>query len=140
VRAEIEFIFKHAVTQDVTYNSLLMARRKELHRVTAEAVEALFPQQLEELSATLAYHYERAEAREKAISYLAQAAERARRTYSNAEALAFYRSALGQAQELRRASHTPEHWREQAVGLHEKIGDVLVLLGRYDESRNLKPG
>ena len=56
-RTDLELIFKHAITQDVTYHSLLLARRQELHRVTAEAIEALFPDRLAELSGTLAHHY-----------------------------------------------------------------------------------
>jgi class 3 adenylate cyclase len=75
---EGEYIFKHAITHDVAYNSLLVARRKELHKLAAEAIETLFPDRLDELSATLGYHFERAEAREKAIHYLRQAAERAK--------------------------------------------------------------
>ena len=52
-RSDLELIFKHAITQDVTYHSLLVARREQLHRVTAEAIEALFPDRLDELSGTL---------------------------------------------------------------------------------------
>ena len=50
---EGEYIFKHAITHDVAYDSMLFARRKELHQLAAEAIEALFPGRLEELSATL---------------------------------------------------------------------------------------
>src|SRR5262249_29289034 len=60
---EREYIFKHAITHDVAYNSLLIARRKQLHGRVGEAIEALFPDRLEELSPTLGYHFERAEAR-----------------------------------------------------------------------------
>ena len=42
-RGELEYIFKHALTQEVTYNSLLIARRKELHRLAAEVIEAFSP-------------------------------------------------------------------------------------------------
>ena len=61
-RSDLELIFKHAITQDVTYHSLLVARREQLHRVTAEAIEALFPDRLDELSGTLAHHYGQAAA------------------------------------------------------------------------------
>src|SRR5207302_8674912 len=50
---EGEYIFKHAITHDVAYDSMLFARRKELHQLAAEAIEALFPGRLDELSATL---------------------------------------------------------------------------------------
>src|SRR5207249_607820 len=80
---EREYIFKHAITHDVAYNSLLISRRKELHKRVAEAIESLFPARLDELSATLGFHFERAETREKAIHYLRQAAERAEATFAN---------------------------------------------------------
>ena len=135
-RVELEYIFKHAVTQDVAYHGLLMARRKELHHVTAEAIEALFPDQLEELSATLAYHYQRAEVRHKAIHHFTRAADRARQTYSNAEAIAFYRAALEQVDHLRHESKQPDAWRERAAQLYENLGDVLSLIGQSDEARS----
>jgi tetratricopeptide (TPR) repeat protein len=129
-RLEFEYNFKHAVTQDVTYNSLLMAKRKELHRVTAEAIESLFPDQVEELTPALAYHYERAESPEKAIHYLTSAAEHARSTYSNAEAIIFYRAALQQAR-------TGGKWARQAVELYEKLGGVLTLTGEHEQARQV---
>ncbi len=135
-RGELEYIFKHAVTQEVTYNSLLIARRKELHRVAAEVIESLFPGQLEELSATLAYHYERADVGDKAIYYFIQAADRARKTYSNAEAMAFYQAALKQASQLQRGGLQMAFWRERTTQLYERLGDVLALMGRNDEARN----
>ncbi len=95
LRAELEYIFKHAVTHDVAYNSLLLARRKELHRVTAESIEALFSSNSDDLAATLAYHYQQAEEQEKALHYLTLAADQAKATYANAEAIAFYEAALG---------------------------------------------
>ena len=104
-RSELELIFKHAITQDVTYHSLLVARREELHRVTAEAIEALFPDRLDELSGTLAHHYTQAAVPEKALHYLTIAAGRAASTYSNAEAIAYYRAALDAAPRGRRDGH-----------------------------------
>jgi len=68
---------------------LLIARRRQLHGRVGEAMEALFPDRLDELSPTLAYHFERAEAREKAIRYLRRAADCAQATFANTEALGF---------------------------------------------------
>ena len=127
-RLELEYIFKHAVTQDVTYDSLLMAKRKELHLVTAEAIESLFRDQLEELAPAIAYHYVRAESTAKAIHYLTRAADHDRETYSNVEAIVFYRAALEQA-------GSDERWTRQTVELHEKLGDVLKLSGEHDRAR-----
>jgi hypothetical protein len=128
---EGEYIFKHAITHDVAYDSMLFARRKELHQLAAEAIEALFPGRLEELSATLGYHYERADAAERAIFYLGRAAERAKVTFANAEAIAFYESAIGQ---ITRA-HDGQ-FRESGLRLNEGLGDVLTLVGRHEEARD----
>ncbi len=128
---EGEYIFKHAITHDVAYDSMLLARRKELHQLVAEAIEALFPGRLDELSATLGYHYERAEAAEQAIFHLGRAAERAKATFANAEAIGFYESAIRQ---ITRAGE--ERFRESGVRLSEGLGDVLTLAGRHDNARN----
>ena len=127
---EGEYIFKHAITHDVAYDSMLFARRKELHQLVAEAIEAMFPGRLDELSATLGFHYERAEATERAIFYLGRAAERAKATFANAEAIAFYESAIGQ---IKRAGEG--QFRESGLRLNEGLGDVSTLVGRHEEAR-----
>src|SRR5215510_4596536 len=87
---ELEYLFRHALVQDAAYGSLLKRDRKQLHLAVGEALERLYPEQRDEQAATLAYHYERAEVRDKAIHYLTRAGDRAREGYANAEALAFY--------------------------------------------------
>jgi predicted ATPase len=67
---ELAYTFKHALTHDVAYNSLLMQRRKELHRLIAIAIEELHAERLPESYEMLAYHYERGEVWEKALEYL----------------------------------------------------------------------
>src|SRR5437764_584682 len=125
-----EYIFKHAITHDVAYGSMLLARRKELHRQIAEAIETLFPGRIDERSATLGYHFERAEATERAIFYLRRAAEQAKATFANAEAIGFYESAI---RLIARAGE--EQFRRDAARLNEGLGDVLTLAGRHDDAR-----
>ncbi len=86
--ADEEYVFKHVITRDVTYQSLLISRRRELHRVAAEAIEALFPDRLDELAATLAYHCEQAGLPEKTAAHLHVAGERAVRVCAYHEAIA----------------------------------------------------
>ena len=131
---EREYSFKHAITHDVAYNSLLIARRKELHKRAAEAIEALFRNQLDELSATLGYHFQKAEAREKAIYYLRQAAQRSQATFANSEAIAFYLSALEQV-DLLLSAGVGEPWSRTAAELQENIGDIQQLIGKTEEAR-----
>ncbi len=67
---ELEYIFKHALTQEVAYNSLLVRRRSEIHRRIGEAVETLYPERLEEFYEVLAYHYSKSDEPAKAHRYL----------------------------------------------------------------------
>jgi tetratricopeptide (TPR) repeat protein len=73
---ELEYIFKHALTQEVAYNSLLKERRKKIHDRIALAIEELYSDRLEEHYELLAHHYERSGNVEKAIDYLILAGEK----------------------------------------------------------------
>jgi class 3 adenylate cyclase len=131
-KVDREYLFKHAITHDVAYNSLLLARRRELHKLVAETLEQLFPERLDDLSATLGYHFERAEAPARAIYYLEKAADRARATFANAEAIAFYRSAIAQIDRVREGDLAKS---EIGARLNEGLGDILTLVGEHDEGR-----
>ena len=61
-------MFKHALTHDVAYTSLLLARRKASTGLVGEAIEGLYADRLAEHYETLAYHYERAERWERRSS------------------------------------------------------------------------
>ena len=87
---ELEYIFKHALVQEATYESILLQRRKEIHRKVAATIEALFPERLEEFYSLLAYHYSKAEDWEKAQDYLFKAGDQAGSIAADAEALAHY--------------------------------------------------
>jgi class 3 adenylate cyclase/tetratricopeptide (TPR) repeat protein len=91
---ELEFIFKHAVTKDVTYDSLLVQRRKEVHGAIGRAIEELYADRLDEHAALLAYHYARSDHADKALTYAVLAGDRAARMYANTEAKTFYEEAL----------------------------------------------
>ena len=126
VLSDREYIFKHAITQEVTYQSVSLTRRKALHRTIAESIEALFPDRLGELAATLAYHYERAEIRLKAINYLTKAAERAQASYANEEAIRFFRASLKQAGLMESDPTGAGVGTEEVAKLEEKLGDTLL--------------
>jgi len=91
---ELEYIFKHALTQEVAYNSLLLKRRKEIHDRIGKAIEELYADRLEEFYEVLAHHYSRAESLDKAYHYLKLSGDKATRNYARYEALAFYQGAL----------------------------------------------
>jgi predicted ATPase len=64
---DIEYIFKHALTQEVAYNSVLIERRKLLHERAGQALESMFAEQLEDQLDQLAHHYSRSDNVGKAI-------------------------------------------------------------------------
>lgn len=97
---ELEYIFKHALTQEVAYSSLLLKRRKEIHEKIGKAIEELFPNRLEEFYEMLAYHYSRSESFENALQYLRLSASKATRNNSLWEALRFHKESLSILKQL----------------------------------------
>ena len=73
---ELAYMFKHALTHDVAYNSLLVQRRKELHRIIGLAIEELYADRLAEHYEVLAYHFLRGEEWSRALHYLGGRAPR----------------------------------------------------------------
>jgi class 3 adenylate cyclase/tetratricopeptide (TPR) repeat protein len=114
---ELEYIFKHALTQEVAYNSLLVKRRKEIHERIGEAIEEVHPERLEEFYEMLAYHYARGEALDKASRYQKLSGNKATRNHSVWEAYSFYKEALAS---LHRLPDTVENKKEKL--------EVLVLM------------
>ncbi len=91
---ELEYIFKHALTQEVAYNSLLLKRRKEIHKKIGEAIEQIYAERLEEFYEMLAYHFVQGEVWDKAVIYLRQAGGRAMKKSAYVEAIAHLRKGL----------------------------------------------
>jgi len=91
---ELAYMFKHALTHEVAYGSLLVQRRRELHRVIGLAVEELYAERLTEHYEVLAYHFYRAEEWAKALEYLLKAAQKAAQAFANREAAALYEQAV----------------------------------------------
>jgi tetratricopeptide (TPR) repeat protein len=91
---ELEYIFKHALTQEVAYNSLLMKRRKEIHARVGQAIEKIYGGRLEEFYEILAYHYSLSENSQKAYQYLKLSGDKAAKNYANNEAVRFYKEAI----------------------------------------------
>jgi tetratricopeptide (TPR) repeat protein len=125
---EPAYIFKHAVIQDVAYNSLLIRRRKELHRAVGEAIEELYRERLSEHYAELAHHFERGEEWSKAIHYNTLAGDQASHSFSNREAEDHYSRALEVASRL------PLAEPGLVADLHAKRGAVLNTVGRHEEA------
>jgi class 3 adenylate cyclase/tetratricopeptide (TPR) repeat protein len=91
---ELEYIFKHALTQEVAYCSLLVGRRKELHRKIGEAMESIYGERLTEFGGIIGEHFLRGEAWERAFYHLDKAGDVAARLFAHPEARMHYTRAL----------------------------------------------
>ncbi|MCI0695459.1 protein kinase [candidate division KSB1 bacterium] len=91
---ELEYFFKHALVQEVTYESILLKKRKDLHLQIANAIESVFSDRLHEFYGMLAFHYSKAANLEKAEEYLIKAGEEALKAAASSEALSYYQEAL----------------------------------------------
>jgi class 3 adenylate cyclase/predicted ATPase len=89
-----EYTFKHALTQEVAYNSVLLERRRLLHERTGEAIEALFKDRIDDHLAELAHHYSRTANTRKAVEYLSRAGSQAAARSAYPEAVTRLSSAL----------------------------------------------
>jgi len=92
---ELEYIFKHALTQEVAYSSLLVKRRKEIHEKIGDVIEQLYSERLEEYYEVLAYHYERSKNKEKAVTYLDLANQKAINASAMEDAKGYFDKAMG---------------------------------------------
>ena len=106
---EVEYIFKHALTQEAAYQTLLTPARKLLHQKVGEAMEATFAERIEEFSGLLAYHYFCADSWEKALQHSIESADGAFRVCAYAEARSHYRRAL---ECLERFEKDPPHLQQ----------------------------
>jgi predicted ATPase len=91
---ESAYTFKHALTQEVAYNSLLLERRLTLHERTAQALEVLYADRLAEHYEALAHHYSRSGNTPKAVDYLQRAGQQAAQRSAYAEAIERLTAAL----------------------------------------------
>jgi predicted ATPase len=118
---ELDYNFKHALTQEVAYNSLLAERRKAVHESIAAAMERLYADRLEDHLQELAQHYRRSNNLEKAVYYLQQAGEQAVRRSVYNEAVSHFTTAL---ELLSNLPHGPRR-TEQELVLQVALGPAL---------------
>src|SRR5262249_44894026 len=121
---EHAYTFKHALTHEVAYNSLLQERRRTLHTRIVEAIAGLSTERLTEQVERLAHHALRGEVWDKALAYCWQAGAKAETRSAYREAVAYFEQALTAI------GHLPEHREtlEQAIDLRLDIRSALLRL------------
>jgi class 3 adenylate cyclase/tetratricopeptide (TPR) repeat protein len=122
---DLEYTFKHALTHEVAYGSVLQDRRRALHARIVEAIEALYPERLTEQVERLAHHAVRGDRWEKAVAYLRQAGAKAFARSAHRESTACLEQALAAL------AHLPEtrETSEQAIDLRVELRHALWPLG-----------
>ena len=137
---ELEYIFRHALVREVAYNSLLVARRKEIHEKIGQAIEKLYPDRLEEFCEVLGYHYSVSGNLAKAYEYLKRSAKKAVRNNSLLEGTQFYKQAM---EVLTQMNQSAENKREQIDlvlsmrGPMARIGDAVDYLPMLQKAERL---
>lgn len=127
---ELEYIFKHVLVQEATYGSILIQRRRELHRRVGECIEEFFADRIEEFVGLLAHHFAQAEEWEKAQTYLLLAGDEAGKVAADIEALAHYEKALATY-----ARAFGDRWDPlQRAKLERKMGEALFRRGQHEQA------
>jgi class 3 adenylate cyclase/tetratricopeptide (TPR) repeat protein len=126
LQPEVEYEFKHAMTQDVAYRSLLKPERRDLHERVGNALESIVADRVTEYYEALAMHFSRGHSVNKAVHYLVKSAEKSFGRYAVEEAYDFYRQAYELLQGIDR---TPE---EDRMLLEVVNGWAYVIYDRGD--------
>ncbi len=122
------YIFTHALTQEVVYESVPIPMRQALHEAAGVALEALYTDRFNEGSDRLAYHYSKTKKAEKAVEYLKRFAEKAARGHAHSEAVGALQQALVHAEQL------PVGDRDRCLlDLMLRQASSLIYLGRFRE-------
>ena len=115
---EVEYVFKHALTQDVAYGTVLQEQRKVLHERIGQTLEELYTENISEHYSELAHHYRHSDNAEKAVEYLGLAGQQAVAQSANVEAVSLLTMAVDCLKSL---PETPDRTRQEL--------DLLVALG-----------
>jgi len=127
---ELEYAFRHALTQEAAYSSILRKERRLYHLRVGDALERLFPDRLSDLAPLLAHHFFEA-ADSRALKYAVLAGDQAFRMYAIESAIQHYQRAL----ELER--HAPTEDRQFLRHLYTRLGRSYELVGRFDAAVDL---
>jgi class 3 adenylate cyclase/tetratricopeptide (TPR) repeat protein len=123
---EKAYMFRHELTREATYQTLLRRQRRRYHRRVGEVIESLYPERLNEEAHRLAYHFGQAGDKARALKYYELAGDQAARLYANKEAAAHYRQAI----ELSRDGGDSA----LLLRLYSALGKVLTFDGQFAQA------
>ena len=103
-RRHIHYLFKHVMTQEVAYDTLSYARKRELHQKAGKYIEDKLKERREEFLGLLSYHFYKGGDYEKSLFYSVQAGEKAKNVYDNYSAIEFFTRAIKSYEKLEEAA------------------------------------
>ena len=127
---EVEYLFKHALAQQATYDSIVENSRKDLHLKIAGSIEKVFAERIHEFYGMLAHHYSKAGQTEKTEEYLIKAGDESMKSGASSEAVNFLKKAL--ETHLQNTRNIPD--RQKVVELEEKLAFALYFSGQFVEA------
>ncbi|MEW5988182.1 MAG: adenylate/guanylate cyclase domain-containing protein [Chloroflexota bacterium] len=125
---ELTYLFRHELTRDAVYDSIIHRRRRALHRQVGLAMETLFGERVEQEAFRLAYHFYEAGDKERALKYSIKAGDEAARLYANQEAIMHYSRAIELARSVTITT-------EQLSYLYTRRGRTMEYSGDYDAAQ-----
>jgi serine phosphatase RsbU (regulator of sigma subunit) len=128
VTPDLEYLFRHTLVQDAAYASLLQQDQSRLHLRVAEALEEIYPGRIDDISPTLARHFECGGDPEQAVAHYRRAAEHALASFANNEATSYCKAALQLIDQL--ANPT-----ELRCSLQHILGEALYVQGELAKAR-----
>lgn len=132
-RPEVEYVFRHELTRDAAYKTILRRQRRKFHREVGEALEELYPNRLEEFASRLAHHFERAGDDEKSLRYARMAGDAAARLFANVEAIEHYSKAIELAKKLDSPLEDLREIYLRRGRVYEHNGEFEAALAGYEE-------
>ena len=127
---ELEYLFKHALAQEATYEAILPQKRKNLHLTVADSIEKVFKERLHEFYGMLAFHHGKAETVDKAEEYLISAGDEALSVSASNEALYYYQEAL----KLYLKQHKDDADPDKLASFERGIAVALYNKGQYSNA------
>ena len=124
---EVDYTFRHALTHELAYNSMLQERRRVIHERVGKSIETLYSGSLEDNVPNLAHHYRRSGNTDKAVAYLVRAADQALHRVAFSVAAAYFEDAL---ERLKALPDSAERDRMESA-IHAGLGDVKLVTRGY---------
>jgi len=126
---QADFAFRHVLTSDAIYSTILRRDRGELHGQVGEAIEVLYADRLSEYIYLLARHYSWSPRLDRALHYSILAGQKSARDFINDQARVYFQQALQLLPKI-------EHENSQAFDVHLGLGDALAFGGEYENARD----